>query len=413
MNPLEGALTNPLLAVGLQILNNNRRVPRSQYQGPFAGVTEALMGAAYQKRMLQQQGMQEEMLRRQKDEWRYQDDQRSRRDQAMSALQGALGQQSQDQMQGQQLWNESMADEPASVQAMGAPQYPANPLNPQAIQSIMMGGDSAMQNSAITSALQGQKPNRTAVVNGNLVDTETGRLIYSAPADPTALTFEQRKELAALRGGASNGEEYLSAPIVTANGAFSVYQKGPRIGQIVPLQSDGKPILPASADPALKGAMTDAETTARVTAENTTKREFGMRDLRNTVQMARNILDGKGMEGKGGSTPTHSGLGTAVDATAGFFGVGTDGGDAAAQLKSIGGVLTSKMPRMEGPQSDADRIQYAQMAGEVGNSMLPISRRKAALDVIEKLWAKYDKSGEVGAGGNSPGDGGWAIRPVQ
>ena len=82
---------------------------------------------------------------------------------------------------------------------------------------------------------------------------------------------------------------------------------------------------------------------------------------------------------------THSGLGSAVDSTANFFGQSTEGADAAAKLDTIGGWLTSTAPRFEGPQSDKDVAQYKMMAGNVANRNLPVSQRLQAVDALEKL----------------------------
>ncbi len=58
-------------------------------------------------------------------------------------------------------------------------------------------------------------------------------------------------------------------------------------------------------------------------------------------------------------------------------------------LKNIAANLTGSVPRMEGPQSDADRAYYQEQAGNVGNVMLPTGDRLAALDEIDKLNEKY------------------------
>jgi hypothetical protein len=86
---------------------------------------------------------------------------------------------------------------------------------------------------------------------------------------------------------------------------------------------------------------------------------------------------------------TASGAGAMLDNAAAFFGKSTDGADAAAQLDTIAGWMTSNVPRMQGPQSDKDVLLYKQMAGDVANRNLPASRRLAALDTLEKLQGKY------------------------
>lgn len=101
---------------------------------------------------------------------------------------------------------------------------------------------------------------------------------------------------------------------------------------------------------------------------------------------------------------TGGGLGVAYDKANAWFGLGTEGANANAKLQTIAGQLTSKMPRMEGPQSDRDVEMYKQMAGDVGNPSLPVSTRMAALEQIELLNLKY-------AGQNIPGASSGAAKP--
>ena len=86
---------------------------------------------------------------------------------------------------------------------------------------------------------------------------------------------------------------------------------------------------------------------------------------------------------------TNSGLGAMVDKGAGFVGAATPGAEAAGQLETIGGWMTSNVPRMEGPQSDKDTLLYRQMAAQVGDRTVPASVRLKALDTLEELQTKY------------------------
>jgi hypothetical protein len=97
--------------------------------------------------------------------------------------------------------------------------------------------------------------------------------------------------------------------------------------------------------------------------------------------------------------PTGSGAGALVDSTLGFFGRTTDSGIAADKLSTIGGWLTSNVPRMEGPQSDADRKNYAEMAGRIGDRTLPVQARLANLDALEKLVGAYANANGLKAPG--------------
>jgi hypothetical protein len=70
-------------------------------------------------------------------------------------------------------------------------------------------------------------------------------------------------------------------------------------------------------------------------------------------------------------------------------GVPTDKSKADGQLRVIGGALTSNIPRMEGPQSDADRLLYQQSAADVANPNKPYQTRMAALETVIGLNEKY------------------------
>lgn len=86
---------------------------------------------------------------------------------------------------------------------------------------------------------------------------------------------------------------------------------------------------------------------------------------------------------------TSSGIGRRVDEAAAQFGIAPPGADAAAQLDTIAGWMTSNVPRMEGPQSDKDVKVYQQMAAQVGNRDAPVSVRLKALETLEKLQKDY------------------------
>lgn len=106
-----------------------------------------------------------------------------------------------------------------------------------------------------------------------------------------------------------------------------------------------------------------------------------------------------------GRGPTSSGAGSIMDSTANFFGQSTKGADAASQLDTISGWLTSNVPRMEGPQSDKDVANYRIMAAEVGNRTKPISQRMAAAKELQGLQAKYaELNGGTANTGGATGD---------
>ncbi len=90
---------------------------------------------------------------------------------------------------------------------------------------------------------------------------------------------------------------------------------------------------------------------------------------------------------------TGSMVGAGVDYLAGATGSATKGATSIAQLKTIEGQLIANIPRMEGPQSDADRLLYQQSAGDLANPMKPVKIRQAAAQTLRKLQQKYVNPG--------------------
>ena len=124
------------------------------------------------------------------------------------------------------------------------------------------------------------------------------------------------------------------------------------------------------------------------------KKEQTMSGLGDALTEARNILTGTNeLTGTPGQKPlpTASGVGSIVDYLGNIVGQAPKGQNEAKRLEVVAGILTSKVPRMEGPQSDKDVELYKKMAGDVGNSGLPISTRLAALDTMQKLFSKYER----------------------
>lgn len=70
-------------------------------------------------------------------------------------------------------------------------------------------------------------------------------------------------------------------------------------------------------------------------------------------------------------------------------GIPTNKSAADAQLRVISGALTSNVPRMEGPQSNADVALYKQSAADVANPNIPYQTRMKALETVIQLNEKY------------------------
>ena len=137
------------------------------------------------------------------------------------------------------------------------------------------------------------------------------------------------------------------------------------------------------------------------------KREFNMGGIGEIIDSARSVLSGTAKDKQTGlpttaPLPTQSFVGAGVDFLGRVVGKSPSGADQAADLRALAGALVAKMPRMEGPQSDRDTQNYKEMAGQIGDSTIPISQRMAALDRVEQIWRKYER-------GAAPTGGGWSV----
>jgi hypothetical protein len=126
------------------------------------------------------------------------------------------------------------------------------------------------------------------------------------------------------------------------------------------------------------------------------KKAKNLENLPTLIKRAKSVLTGESVDETGAVTkaplPTQSLGGSVIDFMGGVVGKTPQGAAQADRLKVIGGALVLAMPRMEGPQSDADTKLYREMAGKVGDETVSIQRRLAALDEVEKIYSKYNKT---------------------
>lgn len=185
-------------------------------------------------------------------------------------------------------------------------------------------------------------------------------------------------------------------------------------GQAAP-QSGNFAAGPSAAEAAAnKAAETRAVNTAAadvVRDTATQKKEKSAGEMIAATRRARELLQ---------QGPTGSGAGELADKTAAFFGRSTKGGEVAAKLDIVAGDLVNNVPRMEGPQSDGDRLEYKLQAGRAADRTLPAAIRLSAMDEVERLQSKYAKynGGLENAGGatgswGEPSKGGFRIIGVQ
>jgi hypothetical protein len=133
-------------------------------------------------------------------------------------------------------------------------------------------------------------------------------------------------------------------------------------------------------------------------AENAAKNAAAGKEVLGLLDEAEKHLD----------NATSSYIGYGVDQGLRAFGGSTKGSRATAALQTIGGQIVSKMPRMEGPQSNYDVKLYQQMAGRLDDPTVPLGDKKVALQTLRDLNDKY----AIGGAALSPGGGatgGWSV----
>lgn len=89
---------------------------------------------------------------------------------------------------------------------------------------------------------------------------------------------------------------------------------------------------------------------------------------------------------------TGSGIGRAIDVSAGFFGQATPGAIAIGKLAPIADMVLKMVPRFEGPQSDKDTRSYKEAAGQLADPTLPNEiRKQAALQIVRLMKARKNE----------------------
>jgi hypothetical protein len=219
-----------------------------------------------------------------------------------------------------------------------------------------------------------EKQNYIAPINAApgavLVDPRTGQQTFSAPKDGvqmqigpdgvakaipvpgySSITAQQEGDKARATADANAQFDLIEVP--NPNGQGSTYMTRAQLAQ----QAQGGGAPQAKPDPR----------TGRADTITSLATEAG-----DILKNASNGLIGS--------------LKTSAADTAGFS---TKESQADARLKVISGQLVMNMPRMEGPQSDADRLLYQQMAGDIANPKIPRETRAAALQTMVDLQKKY------------------------
>lgn len=184
----------------------------------------------------------------------------------------------------------------------------------------------------------------------------------------------------------------VAAANALANQPTIIRPKQP-IRQPVAVMKDDKAVL---VPPEQAVGLPPATAFAEKTAEDKAKVN---RDLETAIRNLEQVVKPGGLLEKS----TGSGAGRIYDASAAFFGKGTEGAIAGAQLAPIADMVLKMVPRFEGPQSNKDVDSYLAAAGKLADTGLPNDVRQGAAKIILKLMkerkGQFEIKGQEGGGG--------------
>lgn len=186
-----------------------------------------------------------------------------------------------------------------------------------------------------------------------------------------------------LGGGFDANGRPIAAPI-QGWGAANAGIKGAEAGAVSGAQANNKLVQTTTGPNQTPEFKTEGQVIADVTGgkqipAGPDSKTLNAGDIENYIEQANQLL----------GNASNGTINSAVTGGKELFGISSDASKADAQLKVISGNLVLKQPRMEGPQSDADRLLYQSMAADVANSSKPVETRQAALKTLKELNSKY------------------------
>lgn len=178
--------------------------------------------------------------------------------------------------------------------------------------------------------------------------------------------------------------------------APQVVEMGGRRWLVDRIQGTATPLNTLESEVAAQQAISQGKATGQATgavAGETEKRGVTAGRTLEMLDLADPLID----------AATGSVTGAVADKLVGAFGFAPSGAQAIAELKVLQASLMTSMPRMEGPQSDADVKLYREAAGQIGDPMIPRDIKKAALQTIRRLQRQYQsQAGKGPTGGQAP-----------
>ena len=213
-----------------------------------------------------------------------------------------------------------------------------------------------------------EKDRKTAVVDGVVIDVNTGEKVYESTKQPERKTAVVDGVLV----DANTGEKIFEAPKKPKEIKYTIQNDASGQAVYVP-DTPGAQALDMQGKPTTyKPALSPDQAKRQEKLEK-------QQDIPNLIKEAKLLLP----------KATGSGLGAARDIAAATFGQSTEGAQNLASLKAIQAGLILKMPRLEGPQGVLDLKLYEAAAGDIGNPFVPAETKLKALETLEKFQDKY------------------------
>ena len=260
-------------------------------------------------------------------------------------------------------------------------------------------------------------------VKGRLI-TRDGTVLYESPADPTNIAILEREVAALLKSGVlptdpriavrqsaiaqaagQNTElmrNYSAAKAQGFRGTIFDYERqikeagrAPRPepalrtqqvtmsdGTLGVVNMDTGVITPArlAGAPGVPGAPVKGKPSAFAEKAAAQRTQMG-KDLDFAIRELSNITKDGGLIDQS----TGSGIGRAVDISAGVFGKETPGAVAIGKIAPVADLVLKMVPRFEGPQSDKDTTSYKEAAGQLADPSIPTKTRKEAGKTVLRL----------------------------
>lgn len=262
--------------------------------------------------------------------------------------------------------------QPAPVNALVAPPAaaPATGVTREMVQQMLTSPSARIreQGKALLQTLE--KPERP--YEPTEVEKLTNALRNAPPGSPEAQALQARIRILTTREPKEPKEPALrTTKVELADGSIGVMDLG--TGEITPARVGGQI---AKGKPSAFAEKTAAQ-----------RKQLGV-DLDRTIGELTEVTK------KGGliDQATGSGIGRAIDVSAGFFGQATPGAIAIGKLAPIADMVLKMVPRFEGPQSDKDTRSYKEAAGQLADPTLPNEiRKQAALQIVRLMKARKNE----------------------